>query len=170
MAIDDNNLMRETISFDPDDIDAAFEELDSRYLAGEAADHAHTWSVIAGGYAALNRREVPPTTQDWVSIDHRRGIAFAPGELARYISATFDVASDTKIYIAVIHRLSNLGVVLTHVGCGTSHEGFDAEWREITLLTVEGDVVNRGEMFDETDLDVALARFDELERPPLTPS
>ena len=34
--------------FDLDDIDAAFEELDARYLAGEAAAHAHTWSVIAG--------------------------------------------------------------------------------------------------------------------------
>ena len=32
----------------PDDIDAAFEELDTRYLAGEAAAYAHTWSVVAG--------------------------------------------------------------------------------------------------------------------------
>ena len=32
--------------FDIDDIDAAFEELDARYAAGEAAAHAHTWSVI----------------------------------------------------------------------------------------------------------------------------
>ena len=60
-------------SFDPDDIDAAFEELDARYLAGEAAAHAHTWSVIAGAYAALNRHELPATTPDWVNIDHRRG-------------------------------------------------------------------------------------------------
>ena len=34
------------VIFDADDIDAAFEELDARYLAGEAAAHAHTWSVI----------------------------------------------------------------------------------------------------------------------------
>ena len=47
------------VTFDPDDIDAAFEELDARYLAGEAAAHAHTWSVIAQAYAALNRRELP---------------------------------------------------------------------------------------------------------------
>ena len=60
-------------SFDPDDIDAAFEELDARYLAGEAAAHAHTWSVITRAYAALNRRELPATTPDWVNIDHRRG-------------------------------------------------------------------------------------------------
>ena len=63
--------------FDPDDIDAAFEELDARYLAGEAAAHAHTWSVIAQAYAALNRRELAATTPDWVNIDHRRGVAFA---------------------------------------------------------------------------------------------
>ena len=32
------------------------------------------------------------------------------------------------------------------------------------LLTVEGDLINRCELFDETDLDAALARFDELDR------
>ena len=52
-------------------------ELDARYLAGEAAAHAHTWSVIANAFVALNRRELPPTTPDVVGIDHRsrpRGI------------------------------------------------------------------------------------------------
>ena len=32
-------------------------------------------------------------------------------------------------------------------------------------LTVEGDLINRCELFDEADLDAALARFDELSRP-----
>ena len=32
-------------------------------------------------------------------------------------------------------------------------------------MTVEGDLINRGELFDEADLDAALARFDELSRP-----
>ena len=44
-----------TVAFGIDDIDAAFEELDARYLAGEAAAHAQTWSVIARGNAAANR-------------------------------------------------------------------------------------------------------------------
>ena len=35
----------------------------------------------------------------------------------------------------------------------------------IALLTVEGDLINRCELFDEADLDAALARFDELSRP-----
>ena len=50
---------------------------------------------------------------------------------------------------------------------GTTQDGFYAEWREIDVLTVEGDVINRCELFDGTDLDAALARFDELSRPPL---
>ena len=45
--------------FDPDNPDAAIAELDSRYLAGEAAAHSQTWSVITEGYAGLNRHEVP---------------------------------------------------------------------------------------------------------------
>ncbi len=36
------------VLFDLDDFDAAIAELDARYLAGEAAAHAGTWSVIAG--------------------------------------------------------------------------------------------------------------------------
>ena len=48
---------------------------------------------------------------------------------------------------------------------GTSHEGFDAEWRGIHVLAVEGDMVNRCEVFDEADLDAAIARFDQLSRP-----
>ena len=78
------------------------------------------------------------------------------------IRAAWDVTPDLSIYIEAVHRLSDLGAVVTHVAHGTSHEGFDAEWRMIELLTVDGDLINRCELFDEADLDAALARFDEL--------
>ena len=150
--------------FDLDDIDAAFEELDARYLAGEGAAHAHTWSVIANANAAFNRHEMPPTTPDWANIDHRRVIAFAPGDMAAYIRATWDVAPGIGNRIVDVHRLSDIGAVFTQTVHWTSQEGFDAEWRESALLTVEGDLINRIEVFDEADLDAALARFDELSR------
>ncbi|OBG13160.1 regulator [Mycolicibacterium celeriflavum] len=152
------------VIFDLDDIDAAFKELDRRYLAGEAAAHAHTWSLVAFGYAGLNRHELPPRAPDWVTIDHRQGRAFPPGEMSEYILATWDVAPDMKIHVEAVHRLSSLGAVVTHAAYGTSQEGFDAEWREVNLLMFDGDVVSRSEMFDEADLDAALARFDELRR------
>ena len=151
--------------FDLDDFDAAIAELDARYLAGEAAAHAHTWSVIARAYAAINRRELPPTTPDWVNIDHRRGSAFAPGDVIAYIRASLGPPADISIYIEAVHRLNDLGAVVTHAGRGTSQEGFDAEWRGIDVMTVEGDLINRCEIFDEADLDAALARFDELNPP-----
>ena len=154
-----------SVSFDLDDVDAAFEELDARYLAGEAAAHARTWSVITGGHAALNRHELPPTTPDCVSIDHRRGAAFAPGELVAYFRAGWDLDQNIRTYVEVVHRLSDLGAVCTHVAHGFSQEGFDAEWRGVDLLTVDGDMVKRCEVFDEADLDAALAKFEELSRP-----
>ena len=75
LEVGDDDLAHDTVSFDPDDIDAAFEELDARYLAGEAAARSHTWSVIAGAYAAMNRHELPPATPDWLNIDDHRRIA-----------------------------------------------------------------------------------------------
>ena len=153
------------VMFDLDDFEAAIAELDARYLAGEASAYAHTWSVITRGHAVLNRRELPPTTTDLVSIDHRRGPAFAPGEGIQYLQAGIDLDQDIRTYVEVVHRLSDLGAVCTHVGHGISREGFDAEWRGIDLLTVDGDSVNRCEVFEEADLDAALAKFEQLSRP-----
>ena len=163
--IDAEERIAASVSFDPADIDAAFEELESRYLAGEANPYARTWSLIAQAYSMLNRRELPPAKADWVNVDHRRGIAFAPGDMAAYIRAGMDLAPDTRIYIETVHRLNSLGAVITQVLTGTSHDGFDAEWREIGILTFEGDKINRSELYDEADLGVALARFDELDQP-----
>ncbi len=64
------------VSFDPDDFDTALAELDARYLAGEAAVHAHTWSLDLRMFARFNRHELPPTTPDWVNIDHRPDATF----------------------------------------------------------------------------------------------
>ncbi len=150
--------------FDLDDIDAAFEELETRYLAGEAAAHASTWAVVANAHAALSRHELPPTTPNWVNIDHRPVTAIAAGEITANIRSVWDVTPDFRYGIETVHRLSNVGAVFTHVAHGASPDGFEAEWRGISILTVEGDLISRCELFDETDLDAALARFEELNR------
>ena len=165
IEIDTEERIAALVTLDRDDFDAAIAELDARYLAGEAAAYSRTWSVIAGGHAALNRHELPPTTPDCVSIDHRRGAAFAPGDLIEYFRAGWELGQDIRTYVEVVHRLSDLGAVCTHAGHGVSHEGFDAEWHGVDLLTVEGDMVNRCEAFDDADLDAAIARFDQLSRP-----
>ena len=61
IEINDDNRLSALVVFDRGDIAAAFAELDARYLAGEAAAHAQTWSGLMQAYAALNSHEVPPT-------------------------------------------------------------------------------------------------------------
>ena len=162
VEIDADERIAAVVMFDLDDIDAAFAELDARYLAGEAAAHSQTWSVISQAYAALNRRELPATTTDWVNIDHRRGTSFASGEMPALLNAVWNLTTDLSHSIEAVHRLNDVGAVVANTSHETSQEGFDAEWRVITVATVEGDLLNRCEVFDEEDLDAALARFDEL--------
>jgi hypothetical protein len=162
VEIDAGNRVTARILFDLIDIDAAFEELDARYLAGEAAAHAHAWSVIAALYAGYNRQELPATTPQWSFIDHRTLISVEADDLPRFIRTTLDQLPDMSIYMETVHRLSDLGAVVTHTARGISQEDFDAEWRMIDIFTVDGDMISRCEMFDEAALDAALARFDEL--------
>jgi tetratricopeptide (TPR) repeat protein len=164
MEVDDDGLIHQTVSFDPDDIDAAFKELEARYLASDAAAHAQTWSAVLQAYTAVNQQHLPATTKDWVTVDHRRGRAFTPGQLEPYLHAVWDVTPGVTTHIEAVHRLTSLGAVVTHTAAATSSEGFDAEWREITVSTVEGELISRSELFDETDLEAALARFDELDQ------
>ena len=111
----------------------------------------------------LTRRERPATTTaDFVDIDHRRAAAIAPGDLIEYLRAAMQQTPGLNIYIESVHRLSDRGAVVIHAADGTSREGFNAEWREVSLVTADGDTVNRCELFDEADLDDALARFDEI--------
>ena len=70
VEIDADSRVTARILFDLDDIDAAFEELDRRYLAGEAADHAHAWSVIARDLRRHSTGTNSPR-RTGVIIDHR---------------------------------------------------------------------------------------------------
>ena len=118
-------------------------------MVGHRADHA-----------AFNRHELPAA--DWVNIDHRPLAPVDASDLPAAIRAIWDLTPDLSTRIEAVHRLSSFGAVVTNTAYGTSPEGFDAEWRVIDLVTVEGDRISRGEFFDEADLDAALARFEEL--------
>ena len=113
-------------------------------------------------YVALNRHELPLMTPDVVNADHRRGRAFAPGDLPAYLEASWELMPQSSLYIADVHRLNDISVVVTHVVHGTTAESFAAEWREIIVLQGVGDRMSRCDMFDEEDFDAALAKFEEL--------
>src|SRR6202022_282771 len=86
VEIDLEERIAARVMFDADDIDAAFEELDTRYLAGEAATCSHTWSAIADAYAAFNRREFLQGTPEYV--DNRRAATLPPRDPPQIIGPT----------------------------------------------------------------------------------
>ena len=105
------------------------------------------------------------TTPDCVNIDHRRETAFGPGDLFRTSARGWISDQHINIHVEAVHRLTGLGAVVTYAAHETSQEGFDAEWRGIAVFTVDGELINRTEVFDEADIEVAIAKFDELSRP-----
>src|SRR6202044_1518948 len=68
VEIDAEDRIAGNVVFELDDFDAAIAELDARYIAGEGAAHAGTWSLIAGAFVALNRHEFPSATTDVVNL------------------------------------------------------------------------------------------------------
>ncbi|MDT5087419.1 MAG: hypothetical protein QOG47_126, partial [Mycobacterium sp.] len=163
VEVSDSGLLDYSVSFDLDDVDAAFAELDARYVAGEAAPYAHTWSLIAAECAAFNRHELPAA--EWVTVDHRQLAVIDATEGQAAMRAIWDVTPILRMQIEAVHRLSGFGVVANYVASGNSPEEFNVEWPMILLLNIEGDRIKRCEVFDEADLDAALARFDELSQP-----
>ena len=106
---------------------------------------------------------MPATTPDYVVVDHQlHHETIEARGLVEHLRASWDLTPDLFMYIEAVHRLTDLGVVVTLAVHGISTEGFDAEWRIVELLTREGDLGKRCEIFKEADLDAALATFDEL--------
>ena len=74
-------------------------------------------------------------------------------------------AADISIYTDAVHRLSELGAVLTHISrlafrTRRSTPSGVMIWPSSRSKAIS---FSRCEMFDEADLDTALARFEELQ-------
>ncbi len=74
IEIDSSGKLSGHVMFDPDDIDAAFAELDARYLAGEAAPYARVWRSAIDTLAEANRHEPGPILAGLTYVDHRRDL------------------------------------------------------------------------------------------------
>ena len=82
-------------------------------------------------HSAVNRRQLPPMTPDFVSLTICRSNRIETGDLTASIRAMRDLTPD----ISQLHR-SRTSAEPSRSGrhpdgSGTSQEGFDAEWRQI---------------------------------------
>ena len=149
------------IDLDPDDLDAAFEELDARYVGGEAAPYTQSWQILMDTLGELNRHERGPTLEGLSYVDHRP-IPFAPGDYGRAIEDLWELVPDARYRATAVHVLDARGTVVTLGIEGTDSHANELHWaRSCSWVFDEA----RVDVYEEDDLDAALARFDELSRP-----
>ena len=163
--VDADERIAAVLAFDPDDLDGGLCRT-RRALPRRGGGRPFADMVVRDG--RLRRLQPSGTAIDnsWLcQVDHRRGAGVATGELFAYLQAAWEDAPGSRIHVEAVHRLSDHGAVVTHAAEGVSREGFDAEWRAISLGMFDRGTLSRTELFDRDDLKAALARFDELSQP-----
>src|SRR5262249_19155716 len=103
LEIDDSGHVVGTVGFDPDDLDAAYAELDARYAAGEAAPYARTWEPLQRFGRAVAAREweqwASLFTPDYAVEDHRLlgwGTLHSRDEYLKYVRTLLDLSPDAR--------------------------------------------------------------------------
>ena len=153
--------------FDPNDIDAAFTELNSRWFAaGEVAhpevieaqqrilenSNRHDWDAVAAAHTGgvyVNHRQLPAAGD--TMADHMSSIR-----------AMASLIADFRVDAAQILRHSAIGAVISVVLRGTSADGSHVEISVVLLSLSEGERLTRLEVFDPDQRELALARFERL--------
>jgi class 3 adenylate cyclase len=157
------------VVFDLEDEDAAYAELDARFVAGEAAAHDRAW-------AALDRILRSVAERDWETLaasfapdfrieDHRRfGWDSALGRAEAFVQGQrilFDLAPDYG-YRADHVRTSPRAGLVQLVESGT-RDGGPFENRLLCLGRLDDDGrFRRFDLYDLDQLDAARARFEEV--------
>ncbi|MHB8464606.1 MAG: nuclear transport factor 2 family protein, partial [Acidimicrobiales bacterium] len=167
----DGKLVR-GYGFDPADPDAAFDELDARYLAGEGAPCSSAIRVMVDANAAYNR-------EDWAA--HRSFYAddcairdrrltpqvleqlAGPGDLVRAFAALRDLASHIQSRIVAFHAVSSTGAVAACHRTAVGHDGAEIENETIAVYRVRDGQFVALEFYAADELPAALRRFAELE-------
>ena len=171
---DDHGLATYSAEYDEHDLVAAIDDLDVRYIAGEGAPDAEMLTHARTVIRAYDRHEWDALrsmlADDFVSADHRT-VGFGtvgPDEFIDLCRVGLEMMPD---YVQVCRWLTVVGraALGTFDGSGTLHDGGRYEWTIHFLQQMDAQgTVRRIEWFDQTDLDAATARLQELGAPPVT--
>ncbi len=167
---DDAGRFVATVVFEPEDLDAAFEELDARFRARLPAAHQAMVDRIIEARRSYNahdwdgmRRQL---TDDFVLVDHRPGW-FGTLDADTYIermAALPTVASDTSIAVVEVPHIAPNAAVIRWSTTGTGQEGGPFEITFDSVAVRSGERISGLEFFDVADRDEALRRFEEAAR------
>ena len=171
---DERGLLSRGTSFDEEDLDLAFEELDERHILGEGAEHEYLIRRLQDGGRA--RRSGDPRqvrallSPHFTVVDHRT-LGYGTFDIEGL--ETYRAARDVQVSDdVVIHRSREIfGDV--YIGWyeaeGTTPDGSRYSWPAWVVWQLAGGLWSRAEIFDLSDEPAARARFEELAAETRTP-
>jgi ketosteroid isomerase-like protein len=155
--------------FEANDLDAAFAELDERYLAGEGEGFASELNVFFAVVRAYNRRDWAryraSLHDDFVQVDNRpagAGHVTGPDDHLTYIRTLLDLAPDARMFITMPIALRPGWALGRQRVAGTTQEGAPFELSSFVLGGIRDGSMVRFEQFVIDEREAAIARFEEL--------
>lgn len=159
------------IVFDADDLDAALDELDARYVAGEGAPYTSAVEFARRGLRAMNERDWDAYRSllhdDMVLVDHRPaslGEIHDADEYVRTSRALVDVVPNLRFVLAQVHAIEGDRALVLMSARGRAVDGDEIDMSYNGIFEFPGGRISRMEGFRVEDVDLALARFHELSR------
>jgi ketosteroid isomerase-like protein len=166
VEVDEHGDWVAIVAFDPDDLDAAYDELDDRYAAGEAAafGHAKGLGAFTRALAAQDLDAMASTlAPDFVVHDHSP-LGWGTLDRPAYVEslkALAALAPDSRMRTDHLW-LSARGALGIHVVFGT-HEGGAYEQPRVTVSEVDAEGrARRRDIYTLDQLGEARARFEAL--------
>jgi class 3 adenylate cyclase/ketosteroid isomerase-like protein len=172
IEVDRHGVRTDQVRFELGDVDAAYAELDARYAAGEAQDHAAMWSALSGPRDALVAKDwdemVRLFAPDLVAEDHRPlgfGVLHSPQEYMKAVRSVSDLRPDIRLRIDHLLLGPRAALILSNWTWSEGAETFGIPGL-LVFAMVNSDRVDRVHHYGPEQLETARARFAELAVPP----
>lgn len=171
MELGDNDLMQETVGFDPDDVNDAFAELTARWIASGEIAYPELIETVDRINATINRHDwdaVATYFDGAAYVNHRQLGHAVKGTIADWLSSLQTTGSRVPnfwVELAEVLARCAIGIVGRMTLKGTSTDGAAIEIPFVVLTLLHGERVTRLEAFEEDQRDLALARLQELNQP-----
>jgi hypothetical protein len=163
--LDLSGLLKAAVTIDADDLDAAFDELDERYLASDEPSEADRLSIeMIAGVNARDPSRIRATLADDFALVDRRSVrintALSAEEYLDQNRTMWDLLAEMRCRIITTEHDPQLGIAQT---VGVDHDGNEVMWEIVGVPQVRGGKLARMEFFDIERYDEARARARELE-------
>jgi hypothetical protein len=164
--VGDDDLVCNSVLFDPDDINGAIGELTARWIASGEVAHPEVIEAQLRVVQAVNNHDWDAYTALCAGasyINHRQlGTGDTIADFTSSLRMMTSLVPNLWVEPSEILVCSAVGVVTPFVVRGTSTDGVAVELPVVMLSLQDGGRVKHTEVFDADQRDLALARFAEL--------